>query len=196
MRSRAIARETSGIMEKKWYVLHALSGQEGKVRENIAKRIQIEEMQEYIGEVLIPTEKVSEVKQGKRTTQTRKFFPGYVLIEIALYDENRQLMEKPWGFIQATPGIIGFIGGDRPVALRPDEGEQTLQQVEEKRERGKTKVVFAPGETVKITDGPFLSFIGIVEEVDPERAKLKVSVSIFGRTAPVELEYWQVERGE
>lgn len=183
-------------MEKKWYVLHALSGQEGKVRENLAKRVQIEEMQEYIGEVLIPTEKVSEVKQGKRTTLTRKFFPGYVLIEIALYDESKQLMEKPWSFIQATPGLIGFIGGDRPVALRPDEVEKILQQIEEKKERVKPKVVFEPGESVKITDGPFLSFSGLVEEVDPERGKLKVSVSIFGRTAPVELEYWQVERGE
>jgi transcriptional antiterminator NusG len=186
-------------MEKKWYVLHALSGQEGKVRENIARRIQNEEMQDYIGDVLIPTEKVSEVKQGKRTTQTRKFFPGYVLIEMALYDESvqpRQLMEKPWSFIQATPGLFGFIGGDRPVALRPDEVDQILQQIEEKKERVKPKVVFEPGESVKITDGPFLSFSGIVEEVDPERGKLKVSVSIFGRTAPVELEYWQVERGE
>ena len=186
----------TGVMEKKWYVLHALSGQEGKVRENLAKRVQIEEMQEYIGEVLIPTEKVSEVKQGKRTTLTRKFFPGYVLIEIALYDEGKQLMEKPWSFIQATPGLIGFIGGDRPVALRPDEVEKILQQIEEKKERVKPKVVFEPGESVKITDGPFLSFSGLVEEVDPERGKLKVSVSIFGRTAPVELEYWQVERGE
>lgn len=186
-------------MEKKWYVLHALSGQEGKVRENIAKRVQIEEMQDYVGEVLIPTEKVSEVKQGKRTTQTRKFFPGYVLIEMALYDETvqpKQLMEKPWSFIQATPGLIGFIGGDRPVALRPEEVEQILQQVEEKRDRVKPKVVFEPGEMVKITHGPFLSFSGIVEEVDPERGKLKVSVSIFDRTVPVELEYWQVERGE
>ena len=122
-----------------------------------------------------------------------------VLIEMALYDESvqpRQLMEKPWSFIQATPGLIGFIGGDRPVALRPDEVDQILQQIEEKKERVKPKVVFEPGESVKITDGPFLSFSGMVEEVDPERGKLKVSVSIFGRTAPVELEYWQVERGE
>jgi transcription termination/antitermination protein NusG len=189
-------------MEKKWYVLHALSGQENKVRDNITKRVQIEEMQDYVGDVLIPTEKVSEVKQGKRTTLTRKFFPGYVLIEMALYEEERdadgklKLMEKPWTFIQATPGIIGFIGGERPVALRPDEVEQILQQVEEKRDRVKPKVEFEPGEMVKITHGPFLSFSGIVEEVDPERGKLKVSVSIFDRTVPVELEYWQVERGE
>ena len=183
-------------MEKKWYVLHALSGQEGKVRENLAKRVQIEEMQDYVGEVLIPTEKVSEVKQGKRTTLTRKFFPGYVLIEMALYDEGKQLMEKPWSFIQATPSMISFTRCHRPAPLRPHEVDKILQQIEEKKERVKPKVVFEPGESVKITDGPFLSFSGLVEEVDPERGKLKVSVSIFGRTAPVELEDWQVERGE
>lgn len=183
-------------MDKKWYVLHVLTGQEAKVRENLLKRVQMEEMGDYVGEVLIPTEKVSEVKQGKRTTQVRKFFPGYVLVEIALYDENKQLLEKPWAFIQATPGQIGFIGGKRPVALRPDEVVSIQQQIEEKKERVKPKVIFEPGEMVRITDGPFLSFGGMVEEVDPERGKLKVSVSIFGRTAPVELEYWQVERGE
>jgi len=183
-------------MEKHWYVLHALSGQEGKALANLEKRKQVEEMEDYVGEILIPTEKVSEVKQGKRTTQIRKFFPGYVLIQMALYDEEKHLMEKPWSFIQGTPGLIGFIGGDRPVALRPDEIDKIMQQIEEKQERVKPKVIFEPGESVKITDGPFLSFSGLVEEVDPERGKLKVSVSIFGRTAPVELEYWQVERGD
>ncbi len=183
-------------MEKSWYVLHALSGQEAKARENIIKRAQIEEMQDYIGDVLIPTEKVQEVKQGKKITQTRKFFPGYILIEMALYDENKKLLEKPWAFIQGTPGLIGFIGGNRPVALRPDEVNKILQQIEEKKERVKPKVVFEPGESVKVTDGPFLGSRGLVEEVDPERGKLKVLVLIFDREVPVELEYWQVERGE
>jgi transcriptional antiterminator NusG len=186
-------------MEKKWYVLHALAGQEAKVCENILRRVELEEMQKYIGEVLIPTEKVQEVKQGKRTTQTRKLFPGYVLIQMTLYDDSvkpMQLLDEPWSFIQATPGLIGFIGGRKPVALSPGEVEQILQQIEEKKERVKPKVVFEPGEMVRVTDGPFLSFNGLVEEVDPERGKLKVSVTIFGRTAPVELEYWQVERGE
>jgi transcriptional antiterminator NusG len=182
------------VMEKQWFVLHTLSGQEAKVKENIERRILQEEMQEYIGEVLIPTEKVSEVKQGRKTTTTRKFFPGYVLVNMRLYDEEKRLVDKTWYFTQETPGLIGFIGGDRPVPLRPQEVEIILHQIEEKKEKIKPKVVFEPGETVKITDGPFLNFSGVIEEVDPDRGKLKVSVAIFGRTAPVELEYWQVER--
>jgi transcriptional antiterminator NusG len=182
-------------IQKDWFVLHTLSGQEAKVKENIERRIKQEEMQDYIDEVLIPTEKVSEVKKGKRTTTTRKFYPGYVLVHMCLYDENRELVDKTWYFTQQTPGLIGFIGGDRPVPLRPSEVDGILMQIEEKQEKIKPKVVFEPGETVKITDGPFLNFSGVIEEVDPDRGKLKVSVSIFGRTAPVELEYWQVERG-
>jgi transcription termination/antitermination protein NusG len=181
-------------MEKQWFVLHTLSGQESKVRESIERRIKQEEMQDYIDEVLIPTEKVSEVKQGKKTTTTRKFYPGYVLVHMSLYDEQKSLLDKTWYFAQQTPGIIGFVGGDRPVPLRATEVENILRQIEEKKEKVKPKVVFEPGETVKITDGPFLNFNGVIEEVDPDRGKLKVSVSIFGRSAPVELEYWQVER--
>lgn len=181
-------------MEKQWFVLHTLSGQEAKVKESIARRAKVEEMGEYIEEVLIPTEKVSEVKRGKKMTMTRKFFPGYVLIHIHLYDANRQLVDKSWYFIQETPGIIGFLGGERPVPLREDEVASILNQVEEKKEKVKPKVSFETGETVKINDGPFLNFSGVIEEIDPERGKLKVSVSIFGRSAPVELEYWQVER--
>jgi len=182
-------------MDKQWFVLRTLSGQEGKVRESIDRRIKLEEMQEYIDEVLIPTEKVSEVKRGKKTTTTRKFYPGYVLGHMYLYDSNKQLVDRSWYFIQNTPGIIGFIGGERPVPLREEEVNSILQQIEDKKEKVKPKVSFEAGETVKITDGPFLNFNGVIEEVDPERGKLKVSVSIFGRSAPVELEYWQVERG-
>lgn len=182
-------------MQKQWFVIHTLSGQEAKVKENIERRIKQEEMQDYIDEVLIPTEKVSEVKQGRKTTTTRKFYPGYVLVHMALYDEQKSLIDKTWYFTQETPGIIGFIGGDRPVPLRGEEVDGILRQIEEKKEKVKPKVVFEPGETVKITDGPFLNFNGVIEEVDPDRGKLKVSVSIFGRSAPVELEYWQVERG-
>lgn len=181
-------------MKKEWYVLHTLTGQEYKVQESIRRRIKQEEMEEFVGDVVIPTEKVSEVKKGVKSTTTRKFFPGYVLVNVALYDEGRQLRDKAWYFIRETQGIIGFVGGERPVALRPDEVDQIFHQVEEKKESVKPKVVFEPGETVKITDGPFLNFSGTVEEVDPGRGKLKVSVAIFGRSAPVELEYWQVER--
>jgi transcription termination/antitermination protein NusG len=181
-------------MKKEWFVLHTLTGQEYKVKASIERRIKQEEVEEYIGDVVIPTEKVSEVKKGVRSTTTRKFFPGYVLVNMALYDEERSLREKAWYFIRNTPGIIGFVGGEHPVPLKPEEIDVILHQVEEKKEKIKPKVAFEPGETVKINDGPFLNFNGVVEEVDPNRGKLKVSVAIFGRSAPVELEYWQVER--
>lgn len=181
-------------MDKQWFVLHTLSGQEGKVKESIEKRAKLEEMQDYIDEVLIPTEKVQEVKRGKKTTTTRKFYPGYVLVHMALYDEQRNLVDRTWYFTQNTPGIIGFVGGERPVPLRPEEVQSILQQIEDKKEKVKPKVTFDVGETVKINDGPFLNFTGVIDEIDPDRGKLKVSVSIFGRSAPVELEYWQVEK--
>jgi len=181
-------------MSKQWFILHALSGHELKVQKNIASRVQHEEMEDIIGEVLIPTEKVSEVRQGKKTTVNRKFFPGYLLINISLYDDGETVNEDAWYFIQNTPGVIGFLGGERPTPMSDDEVNNIVNQIEEKKETVAPKVMFEPGEMVKITDGPFMNFNGVLEEVDPERGKLKVSVSIFGRTAPVELEYWQVER--
>ncbi len=181
-------------MPKQWYILHALSGHELKVKKNISSRVQQEEMEDIIGEVVIPSEKVSEVKQGKKTTVTRKFFPGYVLINMHLYDEGNTFNERAWYFIQNTPGVIGFLGGDRPAALSDAEVNNIVHQIEDKKEAVAPKVMFEPGETVKITDGPFMNFSGVIEEVDPARGKLKISVSIFGRSAPVELEYWQVER--
>lgn len=181
-------------MNKQWFVIHTLSGHESRVKESFERRIPQEEMQDYVDEVLIPTEKVSEVKQGKRTTITRKFYPGYVLAHMALYDDEHKLVDKTWYFTQETPGVIGFIGGDKPVPLRESEVESIMRQIEDKKEKVKPRIVFEPGEMVKITDGPFLSFSGLIEEVDPEKGKIKVSVSIFGRTAPVELEYWQVEK--
>jgi transcriptional antiterminator NusG len=181
-------------MAKQWFILHALSGHELKVQKNIASRVQQEGMEDLIGEVLIPTEKVSEVKQGKKTTVNRKFFPGYVLINICLYNEDSSFNERAWYFIQNTPGVIGFLGGDRPAPMSDAEVDSIVHQIEEKKETVAPKVMFEPGETVKVTDGPFLNFNGAIEEVDPERGKLKVAVSIFGRSAPVELEYWQVER--
>jgi len=181
-------------MKKEWYVLHTLTGQEAKARGSIERRLDSEEMREYIEQVLIPTEKVAEVKKGVKTTTTRKFFPGYVLAYLALYDEQQKILDKVWYFIRDTPGVIGFVGGDRPVPLRPAEVDALLHQVEDKKEKVKPKVVYQKGENVKITDGPFMNFTGLIEEVDSERGKLKVAVAIFGRTAPVELEYWQIER--
>ncbi len=182
-------------MQRQWFVLHTLSGHEKKVKESIEKRIEIEEMGDLIGDVLIPTEKVSEVKQGKRTTVNRKFYPGYVLVNVGLYaDEDGEMEKSAWHFINETNGVIGFLGGSRPTALPKREVESIFGQIEDKKERVKPKVAFEPGESVKIVDGPFQNFNGLIEEVDPERGKLRVSVSIFGRTTPVDLEYWQVER--
>lgn len=181
-------------MEKQWFVIHTLTGKENKVRDSLLRRVKIEEMSDLVGDVTIPTEKVSEVKKGKKSTLTRMFYPGYVLIQIGLYDDNGKVNEKSWYFVNDTPGVIGFIGGSKPTPLRPREVESILYQIEDKKEKVKPKVVFEPGETVKITDGPFLNFNGVIEEIDPEKGKLKVLVNIFGRTAPVELEYWQVER--
>jgi transcriptional antiterminator NusG len=181
-------------MEKQWYVVHTLTGQENRVRDSLLARRKQEEMEDALGEVIVPTERVSEVRKGVRSTSMRKFFPGYVLVNLALYDGERKLWDKAWYFVRDTPGIIGFLGGEKPVPLPPSEVEVILNQVEERREKVKPRVTFEPGETIKITDGPFLNFNGVVEEVDPHRGKLKVSVAIFGRSAPVELEYWQVER--
>ena len=181
-------------MKKEWFVLHTLTGQESKAKESIERRLDQEELREYVEQVLIPTEKVLEVKKGVKTTTTRKFFPGYVLAHMALYDDEHKIVEKVWYFIRETPGVIGFIGGDKPAPLRPSEVEVLLHQVDDKKEKVKPKIVYEPGETVKINDGPFMNFTGVIEEVDSERGRLKVSVAIFGRSAPVELEYWQIER--
>jgi transcriptional antiterminator NusG len=181
-------------MTKQWFVLHTLTGQEQKVKRYIEAQSRLQEMQAYIGDVVVPTEKVSETKNGVKTTVTRKFFPGYVLISLVLYDEAHQVIEPTWRFLRETPGVIGFIGGERPMPLSAGEVDAIGNQAEAKKEKVRPKVAFEPGETVKITDGPFMNFTGSVDEVDPDRGRLKVSVAIFGRTAPVELEYWQVER--
>jgi len=135
------------------------------------------------------------VRSGKKTVTTRKLYPGYVFINMILLDENNRVIEKPWYFIRDTQGIIGFVGGDRPTPTSLDEIETIKAQISESEDREKPKVQFDAGETVKITDGPFLNFSGVIEEIDPERGKLKVTVNIFGRNTPVELEYWQVEKG-
>jgi transcriptional antiterminator NusG len=179
-------------MTKQWFVLHTLTGQEQKAKRYIEAQARLQEMENYIGEVVIPTEKVADTK--KKTTVTRKFFPGYVLINLALYDDSRQIMEPAWRFLRETPGVIGFLGGEKPVPLAEGEVSAIFDQVEAKKDKVRPKVTFEPGEMVKITDGPFMNFSGAIEEVDPDRGKLKVSVAIFGRNAPVELEYWQVER--
>jgi transcriptional antiterminator NusG len=181
-------------MKSQWFVIHTLSGQEQKVKESIEKRLKAEEMGEYINEVLVPMEKVAEVRSGKKTVSTRKLHPGYVYIDMALVDENRRILEKPWYFIRDTPGIIGFVGGERPMPVTPEEIAVIKEQVSESEDTERPKVHFDVGETIKINDGPFLNFSGVIEEIEPDRGKLKVTVNIFGRNTPVELEYWQVEK--
>ena len=176
-------------MEKKWYVLHTLSGHEGKVKRTIEHHTQTSDIKDMIGRVLVPTETVSEVKGGKKSITERKFFPGYVLVEMALTNDT-------WHFVNSFDGVIGFIGGSStPEPLRDSEVEDILTQVDNKKEKVQPKVLFEKGEIVKVTDGPFVNFTGTIDEVNPEKGKLMVMVSIFGRATPVELEYWQVERG-
>lgn len=183
-------------MKRDWFVLQTLTGQEQKVRNFIEAEKRLQGLEEHIGELLMPTEKVSSVKQGKKTTITKKLFPGYVFLEVALYDEERKIIERVWSFIKGIQGVIGFLGGERPVPMKEREVAEIRGAATAPEAKPKPKIVFEPGETVRITDGPFMSFSGTVEEVDPERGKLKVAVAIFGRSAPVELEYWQVERDE
>lgn len=179
-----------------WYVVHVLSGQEQKVRDNINRRIQTEEMADYVFEVLVPTERVAEVRHGKKSESKRKFFPGYVIANMHLLDDEGKLVDKTWYFIKDTPGVINFAGTrDKPIPMRQKEVDNMLAQIREREDSVKPKIAFEVGDTVKVADGPFESQTGVVEEIDPERGKLRVSVSIFGRSTPVDLEYWQVEKG-
>ncbi len=181
--------------QDQWYVVHVLSGQEQKVHDNLKRRIQTEEMSDLVYEVLIPTERVSEVRRGKKIETTRKFFPGYIIVNMHLLDDKGEPNERTWYFVRDTPGVIGFAGTkDHPVPMPRQEVESMLMQLREREETVKPKVSFEIGETVKVADGPFQNQTGVVEEIDPERGKLRVSVSIFGRSAPVDLEYWQVEK--
>jgi transcriptional antiterminator NusG len=181
-------------MKFQWFVLHVLAGQEQKVRDSINKRIKTDEMEPYIQEVLLPMEKVVEVRGGKKTVTNRKLHPGYVYIDMALLDENKRPMERPWYFVKDIQGVIGFVGGERPMEVTADEIAVIKAQVSDSEDTEKPKVNFEVGETVKINDGPFLNFSGMIEEIEPDKGKLKVTVDIFGRKTPVELEYWQVEK--
>ena len=174
-------------MAKQWYVVKAMSGQERKVRSNIEALIEVEELGEYVGRVLIPTENVSEVKGGKKKITTRLFFPGYILVEM-------ELNERTYHFIRQTNGVLGFLGDQEPIPLKEKEVAGILDQIEAKKEKVKPKVLFEVGEPVKVTEGPFVNFSGVINEINPDKGKLKVMVSIFGRSTPLELEYWQVER--
>ena len=189
-------------MKKEWFVLHALTGQENKVQQSITARVKLKEMGEYVGQCLVPTEKVQETKNGKKRTVTKKVFPGYVLVELALYDETKpadahgrkQIIEDTWQFLRETPGVIGFIGGERPMPLRQDEVDAIVNPSAVEREVVRPKINFNVNDTVKINDGPFLGLTGQVSMVDPDKGKLKVEVSIFNRKVQVDVEYWQVSK--
>lgn len=181
-------------MAYEWYVLQTLSGQEQKVRDSLLKRMVAEEVGEYIKEVLLPIERVAEVRNGKKFVQARKLYPGYIFIHMKLYDEDRRPIDKPWYFVRDTQGIIGFVGGDHPEPTPDEEVDSIKEQLAAYEDGERPKVDFSLGETVKVNDGPFLNFSGTIEEIDPERGKLKVVVNIFDRSTPVELEYWQVEK--
>jgi transcriptional antiterminator NusG len=182
-------------MRSQWFVIHTLSGQEQKVKDSIEKRIKTEEMGDFIKEVMVPMEKVVEVRNQKKTVSNRKLWPGYVFIDMVLLDEGGRIIEQPWYFIKETQGVIGFVGGEPPTPTPADEVESIKNQISASEETERPKVSIYVGETVKINNGPFLNFSGVIEEVEPDRGKLKVTVNIFGRNTPVELEYWQVEKG-
>ena len=185
-------------MEKlgQWYTLQALSGKENKARNDLERRIEQDNMGDYVLEVLLPTEKVTTVRQGKKITQNKKFYPGYLFVHVDLVDENGKIREDVWYFVKNTYGIINFLGGDKPVSLMDNEIEEIRQQLERADDTEKPKIDFVVGEIIKIKDGPFESFEGAVTDVDADKGKLHVAVAIFGRSTPVELESWQVEKAD
>jgi transcriptional antiterminator NusG len=173
---------------KNWYVVHTQTGLEDKVKTALENKIASEGLQEAVNRVIIPTEQVSEVRQGKKKISQRKFFPGYLLVEM-------ELNEQTYLFVKSIPGVTGFIGlGKKPMPLPQEEVNNILKRTESTHVKPSPKIVFEKGEAVRVTEGPFENFNGTIEEIHPEKGKLKVSVSIFGRATPVELEYWQVEK--
>jgi transcriptional antiterminator NusG len=176
-------------MAKQWYVVHTYSGFENKVAEAIRQRAKVHGREEEIGRVEIPTEPVVEIRKGQKRITSQKFFPGYVLVEMDMTDEA-------WQLVKSTPKVTGFVGsGTKPTPLPPEEVETILRQMEMGAEKPKPKSVFQKGDKVRVIEGPFVNFSGVIEDMSPERGKLKVMVQIFGRLTPVELEYYQVERG-
>lgn len=175
-------------MSMQWYIVHTYSGFEAKVKESLAQRVEVMGMEKYIGEVLIPTEDVVEIKDGKKVRSTRKFFPGYVLV-------NMEMTNEAWHVVKNTPKVTGFIGtGNQPIPLEDSEVNRIINQVHVASEKPKPKLEFSIGNEVRINDGPFSNFTGNVEEVNEDRETLKVMVTIFGRATPVELEFLQVEK--
>ena len=177
-------------MAMRWYVVHAYSGFENRVKQSLIERVARSGMQDKFGEILVPTEEVVEMREGQKRKSERKFFPGYVLVQMEMDDDT-------WHLVKEVPKVLCFIGGtsDRPAPITDKEANAILQRVQEGAEKPRPKVLFEPGEVVRVTDGPFNDFNGVVEEVNYEKSKLRVAVLIFGRSTPVELEFGQVEKG-
>jgi len=177
-------------MARRWYVVHAYSGFEHHVQRSLQDRIERAGMQEFFGEILVPTEEVVEMRAGQKRRSERKFFPGYVLVDMELNDDT-------WHLVKDVPKVMGFIGGtaDRPAPISQKEADAILQRVQDGVDKPSPKVMFEPGELVRVVDGPFNDFNGVVEEVNYEKSRLRVAVLIFGRSTPVDLEFSQVEKG-
>lgn len=173
----------------RWYVVQAFSGYEGRVQKTLVEHIGIHGLEEKFGEILVPTEEIVEMRAGQKRKSSRKFFPGYVLVHMELDDES-------WHLVKSVPRVLGFIGGtkERPAPITQKEADRILQRLEE-TDKPKPKTLFEPGEVVRVIDGPFADFNGVVEELDYEKNRIKVSVLIFGRSTPVDLEFGQVEKG-
>jgi len=176
-------------MALQWYVVHAYSNFEHKVKESLIERVRRAGLQERFGEILVPTEEVVEMREGQRRKSERKFFPGYVLVQMEMDDET-------WHLVKEVPKVLGFIGGssDKPAPITDKEAQAILNRVQEGVDKPRPKILFEPGEVVRVTDGPFNDFSGVVENVNYEKSKLRVSVTIFGRSTPVELDFSQVEK--
>ncbi|HLA74794.1 MAG TPA: transcription termination/antitermination protein NusG [Gammaproteobacteria bacterium] len=177
-------------MALRWYVVHAYSGFENQVRASLAERVVRSGMQDQFGQILVPTEEVVEMREGQKRKSDRKFFPGYVLVQMEMNDAT-------WHLVKDVPKVMGFIGGtsDKPAPITEKEANVILQRVTEGADKPRPKILFEPGEVVRVIDGPFNDFNGVVEEVNYEKSRLRVAVLIFGRSTPVELEFGQVEKG-
>jgi len=176
-------------MALKWYVVHAYSNFEKKVKGSLEERIKLNGLEDKFGKILVPTEEIVEMKDGKKRSSERKFFPGYVLVQMDLDEET-------WHLVKSVPKVLGFIGGrsDQPAPITEDEANFILNRVEEGADKPRPKVLFEPGEVVRVVDGPFNDFNGVVENVNYDKSKLRVAVQILGRSTPVELEFTQVEK--
>jgi transcriptional antiterminator NusG len=176
-------------MSLQWYVVHAYSNFEHKVKESLIERVRRAGLQDKFGEVLVPTEEVVEMREGQRRKSERKFFPGYVLVQMEMNDET-------WHLVKEVPKVLGFIGGssDKPAPITDKEAQAILNRVQEGVDKPRPKVLFEPGEVVRVTEGPFNDFSGVVENVNYEKSKVRVAVQILGRSTPVELDFSQVEK--